>query len=166
MPHWLATLQAVVGVVMTIWGVIALVAGPILVLKFRTYFPERREAVTPDQLREQLSLTDDSLREHLASVDFSLRETMQKETLGLGARVTECRLEILAAVRSVEDRTEQALNQSRDALHKAELLEQRHEGEYKLLLEKMDHQRTALNTLQTFLDRIQPPHFGGSAKHG
>jgi len=158
MPHWVEIAKGVVGLVLAVWGLIALIGGPVLFMKARTYFPERRETVTPDDLREQLRAVEKKVAEHLTSADHALREAFQREIGSVGTRITESRAEILDALLKLEGRTDEALDDAREALHKSALLESRVEGELKLLSEKVSNIQQQMSTLQMFEQRLGHGH--------
>lgn len=135
MQESLSEIQAIVGLVTSVWGVIALFLGPWLFFKARSYFPERKETITPDQLREQLS-----------TIDHAIRDAFQREIGGLSTRVTDVRTEILEALTQLEVKTNEAHDRSLAALHKAELVEQRLHGFDRLVIEKIEHLQTSIRT--------------------
>lgn len=126
--NWMTDIQMVSGVILSAWGVIALILGPIAFIKARKYFPERREAISPDQLRTEL-----------ATVDHANREAFQREISGLGARVTDMKVEIIAELKALESRTDEALEKSQTALHEVEILRERMTGMDRVVMEKLDN---------------------------
>lgn len=130
-------IDAVVSVLLALWGLIALVMGPVALVKARKYFPERREAITPDQLRAEL-----------AAFDKNLREAVNSEVGRLRLSVDENHRELLSAVRDATARAEAARELAGVAKHKADLVEERVNGLDRLVLDKMKNIEEALSQLR------------------
>lgn len=113
----LGDIQAVVSIILSVWGLIALVAGPVIFFKARKFFPERGEAITPAQLQSAVD-----------ALDFRLREAYTAEVGRLRLSADEHHREIMEVLRAVQARAEAAWDKSKDAMHKAEIVEERVNG--------------------------------------
>lgn len=131
------TLQAVVSVILSLWGLIALIAGPVLFVRARKYFPERNEAITPQQL--QLAVE---------ALDFRLREAYTSEVGRLRLSADEHHREVMETLRSVQSRAEAAYERSKDAMHKAEMVEERVNGLDRAVMGRMDAISETLSQLR------------------
>lgn len=134
---WMPTLQAVVSLVLSLWGLVALVLGPVVFLKARKYFPERAEAITPDQLRVATE-----------NLDFKLREAYTAEVGRLRLSADEHHREVMDALRVVQSRAEAAYERSKDAMHKAEMIEERVNGLDRAVMGRMDGIQETLSQLR------------------
>lgn len=132
--EWMSELQTIVSLVVSLWGVIALILGPYLFFKARSFFPERREAISPEQLRTELG-----------TFDKSVRDSFNAEFGRLRLSADEHHRELLEALRLAQTRAEEANERSLAAFHKAELVEQRVTALDRLVIEKLENVKTMLN---------------------
>lgn len=130
---WMENLQTIVSIVLSLWGIIALVSGPYLFLKARSFFPERREAISPEQLRTEL-----------ATFDRNLRDGFNVEVGRLRLSNDENHKELLEALRQAQSRAEEANERSLEAFHKAEIVEERVTALDRLVIEKLENVKTML----------------------
>lgn len=129
--------QAVVSLVLSLWGIIALVLGPYLFFKARSFFPERREAISPEQLRTEL-----------AAFDKGLRDSFNPEFGRLRLSSDEHHREVLDALRAAQSRAEEANQRSLEAFHKAEIVEERLASLDRLVIEKLENLKSSIAMLK------------------
>lgn len=127
----------IVSVILSVWGIIALIAGPVAFFKARKFFPERNEAITPEQLRVATE-----------NLDFKLREAYTAEVGRLRLSADEHHREVMTALQNVQNRTEAAYERSKDAMHKAEMIEERVNGLDRAVMGRMDSIQQALADLR------------------
>lgn len=130
-------LDAIVSVLLALWGLVALIGGPILFFKARKFFPERREAITPDQLRAELGV-----------FDKNLREAFNVEIGRLRLSSDEHHREVLDGLREAKSRADQAHDVAIAAAHETALVAERVNGLDRLVLDKMRNIEEALAQLR------------------
>lgn len=132
---WMSNVQQIVSLILSLWGVIALVMGPYALFKLRNYFPERREAVTPEQMRVGLEQLDFKIRE-------GVNVTIGREALSAERRHAELVTdlsEIRDAVKESQKQAADARERAAEAIHKAELVEERVASLDRLVVSRLDH---------------------------
>lgn len=134
---WMEDIDKAVSTVLAAWGVIALILGPIAFFRARKYFPERREAITPEQLRAELATFDHNLREAFSSDIGRLRLSVD---LHHG--------ETSATLKEIQGRTQEARDLATQAGHKAELVEERVNGLDRHVIDKLKHIEEAVAQLR------------------
>lgn len=130
---WMSDAQAIASLILSLWGIIALVMGPYLFFKARNFFPERKEAISPDQLRKELG-----------DFDFKLREAFTAEIGRLRLSSDEHHRELLENIREAQIKADQAREVSLEAKHKADLVEERVTALDRLVIEKLQHIQTLM----------------------
>jgi hypothetical protein len=121
-------------------GCLALVLGPVAFFRARKYFPERAEAITPEQLRIALEKLAYDIRESTnvtvgrAQTAFELQHNQIRTDMG------ELKTSMIEAHRKAGAASDEAVA----ARHKSELIEHDVQALEKLMNEKLDHITTLL----------------------
>lgn len=149
MGETLADVQIVVQFILSLWGVAALILGPIAFFKLRAFFPERGETISPATLRAELDALAAKMASARAEMDRETRDDFTAEFGRLRAAIDENHAEMRGLISAVESRAGIAHELARQASHKTELLELRLESEYRLLIEKMEHIKTAIGSIRS-----------------
>lgn len=130
--------------VLALWGVIALLGGPFMIMRIRKYFPERKEAVTPEQLRTELTTALDKM-------DFALRESFNGSVgrVQTALEMQHSRLvadlgELKESMRDAHRRASEAKQAASAADHKADLVQEKVTGLEKVMVAKLEHFETIL----------------------
>lgn len=116
-----------------IWAVIGIFGTGAAFFWIRKYFPERKEAISPEQLRQEIGM-----------FDRSLREAFNAEFGRLRLSADEHHREILEQIREAKVKAEDASERSREAIHKASMVEERLSALDRLVIEKLHHVQTLL----------------------
>lgn len=135
--HWMDEITKIAAVIMTAWGALALILGPVVFFRARKYFPERAEAITPIQLQAAVD-----------GLDYRLREAYTAEVGRLRLSADEHHREVMDTLRSVQTRAEAAYERSKDAMHKAEMVEERVTGLDRALMGRMEGIQETLTQLR------------------
>lgn len=106
---------------------LAVVLLPIAFMKLRNYFPERKEAITPEQLTASLK-----------EISVGIRDSFNVEFGRLRASIDGNHNDVMRMIAQVEQRADQAYDLAQTATHENELLKQRFNDFDRLLVEKMD----------------------------
>lgn len=141
---WMEDLEKTVSVIMALWGVIALVLGPIAFMRARKFFPERGEAITPDQLRTQLEQLDFRLRESTNVEVGRVRTSVEHSHRELAGMLAELKDD----VRGAYERANEAREKSTEAMHKAEIAQERIGALDRLVIGRLDHFESLIHQLQ------------------
>lgn len=135
--NWMEDIEKAASTIMVVWGVLALVLGPIAFLRARKFFPERREAITPEQLRAEL-----------ATFDHNLRDAFGADTGRLRLSMDQNHAEAMGMLRQVQSKAEEARDLATQAGHKADLVEERVNGLDRHLIDKLRHIEDTLSQLR------------------
>lgn len=134
---WMQDIDMVLSLVLAFWGLVALIGGPIAFFRARKYFPERREAITPEQLRAELGV-----------FDKNLREAFNAEFGRLRLSTDDHHREVLEGLKDAKSRADLAHELATEAKGQTRLIEERVNGLDRLLLDKMKHIEESLTQLR------------------
>lgn len=126
--------------VLGLWGVLALILGPVLFFKARKYFPERAEAITPDQLRLALEKLAYDIRESTNITVGRAQTAFELQHSQIRTDMNELKDSMIEAHRKAGAASSEAVT----ALHNAALVDRDVKALEKLMNEKLDHITTLL----------------------
>lgn len=135
--NWMQDIDMVLSLVLAFWGLAALIGGPIMFFRARKFFPERREAITPEQLRAELAMFDKNLRDAFNMEVGRLRLSMDSH-----------HDQVTSGIMSVQVRAEESRDLATSAQHKAGLIEERVNGLDRHLIDKLKHIEEAISQLR------------------
>lgn len=126
-----------------------LLGGGYAFMWIRKYFPERKEATSPEQLNTALEKQNITLCEKIEKTDFSTREALnaslgrvQTAFESQQRRLSEDLSELKGSMIEAHRKAARAHEEAQNANHKAELVENNVNGLERLLNEKIDHLMT------------------------
>lgn len=132
---WMDDIEKAASTIMVVWGLLALVLGPVAFFRIRKFFPERREAISPEQLAAALEKFDFGLREAVNVSVGRVQTSFEVQHSQLRSDLSELKENMIEAHRKAAAAHEEA----REANHKAELNQKDVQTLEKVMTERMDH---------------------------